>query len=116
MALDVNLNTNEQLVGECVKATTYWGETLYSNICNGNAVMLPWGVMDYLGHGILAGAAIGLMLVIAFLALLCLVLCLIKMNEYYKEQSYDRRMREQREQRDREREKRDSGRETVSTK
>lgn len=32
---------------ECIKPVDQWGQTIYYNICNGDSVVVPWGIMHY---------------------------------------------------------------------
>ena len=57
------INLNSQTV-DCVKNIENVGSTIYMNICNGNHVVVPWGVMDWLGIGCLVIALVAIVTVI----------------------------------------------------
>jgi hypothetical protein len=41
----INLNQN---AADCIKAASKFGETIYTNICNGNVSHVAWGGVDWL--------------------------------------------------------------------
>lgn len=44
---DINLATKQ-----CLKDISYFGETVYQNICDGTSTTVPWGSIDYVMFGI----------------------------------------------------------------
>jgi hypothetical protein len=62
-----NLNLDSQTLEQCLKSTTKFGETVYTNICNGQTYSIPMGAMDLVGFLILI--AIGLSVIILMLKL-----------------------------------------------
>jgi hypothetical protein len=64
----VDLNHN---YAECLKSIGHFGYTQYQNICTGEMSSVPWGVLDYLGAGILASIlllALGVLGLVIYIA------------------------------------------------
>ena len=60
------MNGTQQLnlVAECLKETTNFGETIVKNICDGTVNTIPWGGADWVLFGVLFTIGIGLALMV----------------------------------------------------
>lgn len=43
-----NLNLDSQTLEQCLKTTSKFGETVYTNICTGQSYAIPMGGLDWL--------------------------------------------------------------------
>lgn len=57
----INLNHN---AAECIKSASKFGETIYTNICNGNVSHVVWGGVDWAGMLILMALGVGFLLML----------------------------------------------------
>jgi hypothetical protein len=44
---NLNLNIDAKTLEQCLKATTNFGGTIYTNICTGTQSVIPWGTADW---------------------------------------------------------------------
>jgi uncharacterized membrane protein YukC len=58
----INANLNQ-----CIKSATNFGETIYTNVCNGTIATVPWGTFDWFGVGLAGLGALALLWFIGFL-------------------------------------------------
>ena len=49
-----------QNVGECIKTTEYYSQTVYQNVCDGTSYVVQNGFWDYAGLWILVGMGVGI--------------------------------------------------------
>lgn len=65
------MKTDGSLTIECVKAINQIGHTTYQNICNGTVSNVSWGLLDWVGAGIMVlGSLIlvgGLVLIVSII-------------------------------------------------
>lgn len=65
----VNLNVDQKTLDMCIKSTSNWGHTLYTNICNGESYVIQAGSFDWTITIVflVLGVGIGLSLIAMFL-------------------------------------------------
>ena len=63
--LPQSLSLDYQSLEQCLKSTTHFGNTLYTNICNGTQYTVPFGFWEYVLAFCLT--AIGISLVVLML-------------------------------------------------
>lgn len=63
---DQTINLNQNAV-DCIKSASHFGETIYTNICNGGVSHVVWGGADWAGCLFLM--ALGTVLVLILLSI-----------------------------------------------
>lgn len=62
--------TVNQNAAQCIKEVSYFGSTVYHNICNGTMTNVPWGGADWFGAIVLCSLGAALVIGAIFLVLL----------------------------------------------
>lgn len=65
--MDLNQNFNQ-----CIQSVENFGHKTFTNICTGQVTDVPWGFMDWIGHG-LGLAFLGVLVVFCIGAVIALI-------------------------------------------